>query len=290
MAQTLLEREEDHPQEIVFARDDRRVVAMDSARYTDSRNRGRDVVVAASYVGVLPARMMAMHHPRAVIGHDASIGKAGAGISGLPYLEALGIPAAAVDGATAELGNGLDMWESGRISRLNILAEQCGVRIGMPVREAAEILLTVDPTDTEVGHKIRREVVEVSETGRQLVITDSIVFADPELDARNVLVTAGHTGRSGADFLIAVSPWGFICSDGGRSKNDAGIAGLAITERHGLAGASVDAQTAEIGDAFSSYYEGVISACNEPARRRGVRVGQTTRDAAHALLQEDPAG
>ena len=289
MTQTLLEREEDHPQEIVLVRDDRRVVAMDSARYTDARNRGRDVVVAASYIGVLPARMMAMHQPRAVIGHDASIGKAGAGISGLPYLEALGIPAAAVDGATAELGNGVDMWESGRISRLNILAEQCGVQIGMTVHEAAEILLTVDPTDTEVGHKIRREVVEVSETGRELVITDSIVFADPELDRRNVLVTAGHTGRSGADFLIAVSPWGFICSDGGRSKNDAGIAGLAITERHGLAGASVDAQTAEIGDAFSSYYEGVISACNESARRRGVFVGQTTREAAHALLQEDPA-
>jgi hypothetical protein len=160
----------------------------------------------------------------------------------------------------------------------------------MSVQEAARILLSVDPTDVEVGHKIRREVVELSDTGRQVVVTDSIVFADPDVDGRNVLVTAGHTGRSGASFLIAVSPWGFICSDGGRGKNDAGIAGLEITEEHGLAGATVDAQTAEIGDAFSSYREGVISACNEPARRRGVRVGQTVREAAHLLLQEESHG
>lgn len=287
MSQTLLEREEDHPQEIVLERGERRVVTMDSARYTDARNTGRDVVVAASYLGVLPARMMAMHRPRAVIGHDACVGKAAAGIQGLPYLEALGIPAAAVDGMSAELGNGLDMWQTGRISRVNVLAEQCGVRPGMTVQEAAELLLTVEPTDVEVGHKIRREVVEESPTGRKVIITDSIVFADPDIDGKNVLVTAGHTGRSGAAFLLAVSPWGFICSDGGRGKNDAGIAGLAITERHGLAGATVDAQTAEIGDAFSSYYEGVISACNEPAKRRGVHVGQTARDAAHCLLEED---
>jgi uncharacterized protein YunC (DUF1805 family) len=284
---TLLDREEDHAQEVVLERGERRVVAMDSARYTDARNRDRDVVVAASYIGVLPARMMAMHRPRGVIGHDACIGKDAAGIQGLPYLEALGIPAVAVDGMTAELGNGLDMWETGRISRVNVLAEQCGVTVGMPVREAAELLLVVDPTDVEVGHKIRREVMAESPTGRQIVVTDSIVFCDPEADGRNVLVTAGHTGRSGADFLIAVSPWGFICSDGGMSKNDAGIAGLAITEQHGLAGATVDAHTAEIGDAFSSWRDGVISACNEPARRRGVRVGQTAQEAAACLLRED---
>ncbi len=108
----------------------------------------------------------------------------------------------------------------------------------MSVQDAARILIAVDPTDTEVGHKIRREVAEVSPTGRELVVTDSIVFCDPTRDGRNVLVTAGHTGRSGADFLLAVSPWGFICSDGGMSKNRAGIAGLAITEQHGLAGAT----------------------------------------------------
>jgi uncharacterized protein YunC (DUF1805 family) len=258
---------------------------MDSARYVDARNRRTDVVVPSSYMGVLPARLMAPHEPRAVIGHDGSIGKDGAGIAGLWYLEALGIPAAAADGMSAELGNGLDLYETGIISRVNILAERCGVIEGMPVREAADRLLYNDPGDVTAGTKIRREVAATSESGRHIVVTDSIVFALPE-DSNNVLVTAGHTGRSGATFLLEVSPHGFICSDGGMSKNNAGIAGLEITEEEGLAGACCDAWSAPVGDAFKAFEEGTISACNGPARDRGVEVGMTVRDAAFALLRD----
>jgi uncharacterized protein YunC (DUF1805 family) len=283
----LLEREE-HPQQVMVERDGRRVMAMDSARYVDETNREHDVVVPASYIGVLPARLMAPHRPRAVIGHDGGIGKDGAGIQGLYYLEALGIPAAAADGESAELGNGDDLYRAGRISRVNILAEQCGVTRGMTVVEAADLLLDNDPGDVAPGTKIRREVVETSETGRQVVVTDSIIFARPEDRDRNVLVTAGHTGTSGASFLLEFRPWGFICSDGGGAKNDSGTAGLAIVDEHGLAGASVSAQTAAIGDAYSSYEDGVIAACNSSARRRGVEVGMSAREAAHLLLQEDP--
>jgi uncharacterized protein YunC (DUF1805 family) len=281
----LLDDEADHPHDIVFERNGRRVIAMDSARYVDARNTDRDVVVPSSYMGVLPARLMAPHRPRAVIGHDGCIGKDGAGIAGLWYLEAIGIPAAAAEGMSAELGNGIDLYETGIISRVNILAERCGVTEGMTVREAAEILLEQDPGDVEAGTKIRRETVATSETGREIVVTDSIVFALPG-DERHVLVTAGHTGRSGARFLIEVNPHGFICSDGGFSKNRAGIAGLAVTDEHGIPGACCDAWSAPVGDAFKAYEEGVISACNESAARRGVRVGMSVKDAAHALLAE----
>ena len=281
----LLNDEADHPHDVVFEHDGRRIVAMDSARYVDSRNRGTDVVVPSSYLGVLPARMMAPHEPRAVIAHDGCIGKDGAGIAGLWYLEALGIAAAAADGMSAELGNGLDLYETGSASRVNILAERCGVNEGMSVREAAELLLMNEPGDVGVGTKIRRKVMATSDSGRAIVVTDSIVFARPE-DTDNVLVTAGHTGRSGAKFLLEVSPHGFICSDGGMSKNNAGIAGLDITADHGLAGACCDAWSAPVGDAFKAYEEGTISACNGPARDRGVEVGMTVRDAAFELLRD----
>lgn len=287
-AERLLDAEP-HPQQVVAQRDGRRVVTMDSARYVDASNTGTDVVVAASYIGVLPARLMAPHRPRAVIGHDGGIGKDAAGIQGLYYLEALGIPAVAAAGDSAELGNGDDLYREGVVSRLNILAEQCGVRRGMSITEAADLLASVDPTDTGVGTKVRREVVETSPTGRQVVVTDSIIFARPEDRDRNVLVTAGHTGRSGASFLLEFRPWGFICSDGGGAKNDSGTAGLSMVEPHGLAGASVSAQTAAIGDAWSSYTDGVIAACNSHARRRGVRVGMPARQAASLLLAETDA-
>lgn len=284
----LIEEETERPQIVVADNDRGRIVAMDSARYVGPEHTGRDVVVAASYLGLMPARLVAPHRPRAVIGHDACVGKEGAGIAGLGYLEALGIPAATAAGMSAELGNGEDQYESGRISFVNILAEQCGVRVGMPVRQAAQLLLDSDPTDITVGNKVRRNTVEEHESGRAVVVTDSIVFATKADRHRNVLVTAGHTGRSGAAFLLEAAPWGFICSDGGRSKNDSGITGLAITGAQGLPGASVDAHTARIGDAFDAYEHGLISACNDPARARGVTEGMAVRDAAHLLLQEPP--
>ena len=289
MPETILDQEADHPQTVVAESDRGRVLAMDSARFIDGRNTGRDVVVPASYLGVMPARLLAPARPRAVIGHDACIGKDAAGIAGLPYLEALGIPAATAAGMSAELGNGLDLYETGVISRLNDLARQCGVRLGMPVAEAARLLLEEDPTDTEPGNKIRYEVAEEHESGRQVVVTDSIVFARDEDRGKNVLVTAGHTGRSGAAFIAEVNPWGFICSDGGRSKNDSGISGLPTAEAAGIAGASADAPTAPIGDAFAAYREGLIGAVNVLARRRGVREGAPVAEAAHLLLQDDPA-
>lgn len=284
MGKTLLEREQEHPQTVVDAAGGRRIVIMDSARWVDERNRDSDVVVPASYIGVLPARMVAVHRPRAVIGHDACIGAEGAGVAGLWYLEALGIPAATADGMSAEMGNGADLYDSGIISRVNYPAETCGVRPGMSVKEAAARLRDTDPGDVEVGNKIRREIVEEHESGRRTVVTDSIVWAYPEDEGRSVLVTAGHTGRSGASFLIEANPWGFICHDGGFSKNDSGVAGLQITARHGLAGACIDGNSAPIGDAFRGYAEGTISACNEPAAARGVRVGMPVREAAHLLL------
>lgn len=284
MSKTLLEREQDHPQEIVVERDGRRIVTMDSARYVDARNTGTDVVVPASYIGVLPARMVAIHRPRGVIGHDACVGKDGAGIAGLWYLEALGIPAATADGMTADMGNGADLYRSGVVKHVNYVAEICGVTAGMSVAQAAEVLLDNDPTDTEVGNKVRREIVERHESGRRVVVTDSIVWAYPEDEQTSVLVTAGHTGRSGAKFLLEANPWGFICHDGGMSKNRSGVSGLVTADEAGLAGACIDGTTAPIGDAFLGYAHGLISAHNEAAARRGVEVGMTVKEAAHRLL------
>lgn len=284
MGETLLEREGEHPQEIVETRERGDIVIMDSARWTDERNTDRDVVVAASYVGVLPARMMAVHRPRGIIGHDACVGKDAAGIAGLWYLEALGIPSATADGMSAEMGNGRDLYESGVISYVNYPAEMVGVKVGMPVREAAALLSDVDPTDVEVGNKIRREIMDEHPSGRRIVVTDSIVWALPEDEQRSVLVTAGHTGRSGASFLLEANPWGFICHDGGMSKNNSGITGLKTTEDAGLAGACIDGNSSPVGDAFTAWRIGTISAHNGPAGERGVFVGQTVADAARALL------
>ncbi len=263
-------------------------MAMDSAYHVASANRGRDVVVNASYSGVLPARFIGRHAPRASIGVDCGVGPAGAAIAGLWYLEALNLPAATADVMTSRLGDGADLYERGVISHVNRPAADCGVVPGMSVRDAAGLLLERDPGEPSAEEVDHREVMFEHPSGRAVVCTDSIAFGRPEDRDRNVLVTAGHTGRSAVPYLTSVHPHGFICSDGGRGAEDSGMAGLALVDELGLPGATVDASLAAMGDGHSSYHLGVISAVNRGAAAAGVEVGMTAIEAARLLVEREP--
>lgn len=261
-----------------------RVMAMDSAYHVHDLNRGRDVCVNSSYCGVLPARFIAEKAPRGAIGMDCAVGPEGSAIAGLWYLEALGIPTAVADVMTAHLGDGVHLYEHGRISFRNQPAADRGVAVGMSVREASMLLLERDAATLRASEVTNRTVMETAADGRQVVATDSIAFGTAEDTGRNVLVTAGHTGRSAVPYLRKVSPWGVICSDGGRGLDDSGIAGIYIVEDQGLAAATVDARRARMGSGLSHYHDGVISAANAMARARGVEVGMPCATAAHLLL------
>lgn len=267
-----------------------RIVTFDSATFvqgfygnTLARN---DVVVAASYSGVLCARMIASTKPRGVVGLDCAIGKDGAGIAGLAFYEALAIPAVAVDVMTAEMGNGRDLYENGIVSRVNELALQFGIKPGIAAKDAAARLKAITHIDAEAlfANKENREVIYTNPHGRSIVCTDSIAFSREEDRGRNVLCTAGHTGRSVVDYIIDSGVWGFICSDGGIGKNNSGISALPFANAAGIAGASVSALTARMGDGHSTYFDGVISAMNDLAKAKGVFVGQSAVDAARALV------
>lgn len=263
-----------------------RIVAMDSAYDVEAANRGRDICVNSSYCGVLPARFIAEVAPRGAIGMDCGIGPEGSAIAGLWYLEALGIPAAVADVMTAHLGNGVHLYENGVVSFLNQPAADCGVIAGMSVKDAALVLLEQDPVSAAASEITNRTVMETSPDGRHVIATDSIAFGTDEDTGRNVLVTAGHTGRSAVPYLQRTSPWGFICSDGGRGMDDSGMAGLQIVEADGLAGATADARRARMGSGLSHYHDGIVSAANGPARDRGVEIDMPVPEAASLLLKQ----
>ncbi|MGD9942446.1 MAG: hypothetical protein AB7L76_03780 [Burkholderiaceae bacterium] len=277
-----------HPQIIELGR--RRALVFDSATHVEAYvaslpdKPAGDVLITASYAGVLCARMVMSAQPSAAIGLDCAIGKDGAGIAGLWYYEALGIPAGAVDSMSAEMGNGADMYRCGVLSRVNDCAQRMGVEPGLSVQQAAEALATGSRRPTSFD-PARRLVVHVAANGRSIVCTDSIAYALPEDRERNVLCTAGHTGRSVVEYFRGFRPWAFICSDGGIGKNDSGISALAAVDEDGIAGASVSALTARMGDGQSTYFDGVISAVNRTAAAKGVRVGQTAIEAARLLLE-----
>lgn len=259
------------------------IVTMDSAYDVREYNKGADVCVNASYCGVLPARFIGRHQPRGAIGVDCGVGPAGASIAGLWYLEALNIPAAVADVMTIILGNGDDLYESGIISFVNRPAQDCGVEPGMKVSDAALLMLLQDPGDPDAADVTNRTVVAEGPDGRKVVCTDSIAFGLPE-DVNNVLVTAGHTGRSAVPYLMKMQPYGFICSDGGGGRDDSGMAGMVEVNAAGLAGATVGARGAKMGDGLSSYYDGTITAANDLARAAGVEIGMSAKQAAALLV------
>lgn len=265
-----------------------RVLIFDSATYVEryvahAPETAGDLVVNASYSGVLCARMVMAARPRAVIGLDCAIGKDGAGIAGLWYYEALGIPSAAVDVMTAEMGNGSDLYDNGIVSRVNDAAQALGIEPGMRACDAARYLLSGEKKPA-VFEPTRRRLVHTAPNGRSIVCTDSIAYALPEDRERNVLCTAGHTGRSVVGYFRDHRPWAFICSDGGIGKNNSGLSALEAVEPDGIPGASVSALSARMGDGQSTYFDGVISAANKLARDKGVQVGQSAKEAALLLL------
>ena len=261
-----------------------RVMAMDSAYHVSPSNQGRDVVVNASYCGVLPARFIGRHRPRGAIGIDCAVGPAGAAIAGLWYLEALNIPAAVADIATVLLGNGVDLYWNGVISFANRPAVDCGIGPGMPVRHAARAMLDNEPGSPNAEEVTHRTEIFRNASGRAIICTDSIAFGIPGVDSCSVLVTAGHTGRSAVPYLLRIRPYGFICSDGGMGREQSGVAGMVEAGATGIPGATVDARYARMGDGLSTYRDGVISAANHLATDAGVWIGQPASEAAKCLL------
>jgi hypothetical protein len=83
---------------------------------------------------------------------------------------------------------------------------------------------------------------------------------------------------------VVMRPKGLIANDGGMGKDGSGIDGLAILQQAAIPAAAVAAMSARIGDARSTYHDGVISASNGAATACGVRPGMAASEAARLLL------
>ena len=81
------------------------------------------VVVNGSHGGVYAAYLAAKLGVAAAIFNDAGVGRDQAGIAGLDYLAAFGIPAAAVGHMTARIGDGADMIARGVVTHANALGD-----------------------------------------------------------------------------------------------------------------------------------------------------------------------
>jgi hypothetical protein len=88
------------------------------------------VVVSGSHGGLSAARYALQAGVRLAVFNDAGIGKDGAGIAGLDWLQQRGVAALAVAHSTARIGEAWSTWNDGIVSALNPQAASLGARVG----------------------------------------------------------------------------------------------------------------------------------------------------------------
>jgi hypothetical protein len=248
------------------------------------------VVVNGSHGGVYAAYLAAQLGVAAAIFNDAGIGRDDAGIAGLDYLAQLGVPAAAVGNMTARIGDGADMMARGLVTRANPLAAALGCRAGVSCREAARAL-----AQAAVG---RLEPPPTLESAFLLIAGPPAVWALDSASAVGpehvgaIVVTGSHGGLLGGrpETALKYDALGALFNDAGIGIDEAGVTRLPALDVRGIAAATVAAASARIGDARSTYEDGILSRINSCAAALGIAPGVSAREFIVVVRRAAPAG
>jgi len=236
------------------------------------------VVVNASHGGVYAAYLAAKLHAAAVIFNDAGVGRDRAGIAGLDYLQDFGTAAATVGHDTARIGDGADMMACGVITHANGLAASLGVSPGQACRDAAAALQQAHPARRAPPEALEAAFLLIAEPPSVWAL-DSASLVLPEHKA-SIVITGSHGGLLGhrPETALKYDVLGALYNDAGIGKDAAGTSRLPALDARGIAAATVSAASARIGDARSTYEDGIISRINARAASLGLRDGISARD------------
>ena len=243
------------------------------------------VLVSGSYGGEYNAFHAGKWGIRGVILNDAGVGKNGAGIRGLAYLDRVGLAAATADARTCHIGDAEHMLAHGAISYVNAAAWAAGCRPGESVHECAERLratpvVSAPMPEVQGG---RRVVIRASPMPAIICLDAAPLLEDS--DAGSIVVTGSHAAlfRGKPDGIVKPQVRAIFFSDAGVGLDQAGIARLPTLDERGIVAGCASADSAEIGDAQSIYREGVLSHVNAAAARLGGRAGDRVCDFVASL-------
>jgi len=263
-----------------------RIMVADSLSFYEHEPWLNDVAVGASFAGAPTAAMAMRQGVKAWIAHEAGPGKDEAGVSGLPFSDRYGVPAAAIATMEARLADGRTLL-TGHVSRVNKSAEGLGVRAGQTGDQAARLMLKAPPGQLREFPGIVDEAVhEIAATPSGKIYACWSFSRVTRAHPHDVFCVASHGAKTMALYALPIRPKGLICNDGGRALGDSGIEGLAEMALHGFAAVAVSSASARIGDALSTYHDGMVSTANEPARGKGVTSGMRATQAARLMLDD----
>jgi len=235
------------------------------------------VVVTGSHGGVYATYLARRAGCRAAIFNDAGIGLDDAGVGGLAWLDAHAMAAAAIDYRSADIGNADMMLKHGIVSRVNARASSLGLHRGMLCADAVRMLATAEIPQGNIEPVAEsRHVLMPEGATRRLVLIDSAALVKDE-DAGQVVVTGSHGALFGGDPMNALKVDAALAlfNDAG---GGVGTTRLPALEKRGIAAVTVSAASARIGDAHSTWQDGIISASNTSAKVMGAAPGMSARD------------
>ena len=275
------------------------LVTVDSITRSPGDARGA-VVVCGSHGGMYPAWFAAKAGVAGAIFNDAGVGRHGAGVGGVAWLDSLEIPACAVDYRSARIGDGADTLASGIVTVANDAAARNGCLPGHTCEQAVRCMRAEEDDEDEEDEEGEEHPVAVrkvpaigearariANSGHRAVwALDSVSLVRAE-DSRAIVLTGSHGALLGGardDGMLAVDVFAAFFNDAGGGKDDAGFSRLATLDPRGIAGATVSCHSARVGDGRSTYETGVISRLNEVARRLELREGMSAREAVARLV------
>jgi hypothetical protein len=247
------------------------------------------VLVSGSYGGEYNAFHAGKRGIRGVVLNDAGVGRDGAGIRGLPYLDRVDLPGATADANTCHIGDGEHMLAYGVVSHVNESAQRYGCAVGQSVRQCAEHMrdapIVAAPMPPILGGS-RYVIREVAGEPRVIAL-DAAPMLEAS-DAGSIVVTGSHAAlfRGKPDGLIQPDVRAIFFSDAGIGLDEAGVTRLAVLDERHIAAGAASADSAAIGDARSIYADGVLSRVNATARTAGAAPGMRIRDFIQILVAQ----
>jgi len=236
------------------------------------------VVVNGSHGGVYAAYVAAKLRVAAAVFNDAGVGYDQAGIAGLDYLAGLSVPAAVVRHDTARIGDGSDMMARGIISHANAPSIVLGCRPCMTCRDAAAALQQASPGVREPPPALEAAFLLIAERPAVWALDSASLVGAEQIGA--VVVTGSHGGLLGGkpDTALKVDALAALFNDAGIGMDEAGVTRLPALDARGIAAGTVAASSARIGDARSTYEDGILTRVNQCAAALGIAPGMAARE------------
>jgi hypothetical protein len=263
------------------------IVLADSVTRLGPEDAGK-VLIGASHGGLYAANLAVRAGLRAVILNDAGIGKDGAGVAGLAYLDDFGMAAATIGHDTARIGDGRDMATRGVITRVNATAAGVGCAPGMTCAEAARRLVAAALPGRRPDALAETRHVVRAEPGEPVVAAlDSAALVGAQ-DEGQIVITGSHGGLLGGrpETALKAACRAALFNDAGIGIDGAGITRLPALDARGIAAATVAAMSARIGDGRSAWESGIVSHVNQKATGSGAAPGMTVQQLVACLIAQ----